>query len=119
MTDIKTLSAVTMIVSAEVAPLCRGIDDLERRVKTAMSKARDHWMTRSEQEQMLGALVAAMETSPDEVQKEQIASSSRTLHKWQAWLSAALQGVAGDPPEVPEGTLPLMEWWRSTKNGGR
>jgi hypothetical protein len=107
--------ALLAIAVADIRPACAGEPDLIERLRKAMVKAQDFFMSTDDDLRFRGACGAAMLES-DEAERERIVKSINVLRA----LGAAMSGVAVDfgaelDKMGDEEPLPLRKLWIEAK----
>lgn len=103
--------AVSMI-EAENRDKLKAATSAEDKLRVAFKGARDHWMFTDEDEQMRGAIGAAMHhMTPEE--RVRVEAELRALQA----LSAATRGVPVDfgSLEIPENPIGILKLWGDAK----
>lgn len=116
---------VLLIAIQDIRPHCQGEPDVTERLKKAMRRAHELWLTTEDDLRFTAALEAAYHESPEKEDKDIIERSVRSL----ATVGAAMKGVpidfnamesmmaAKDGKTIK--VLPLMKLWLETKDEPR
>lgn len=109
------MSAVLAIAFADIRPACRGEADVVERIRKAMLKAQDFWMSIDDDIRFRGAVGAAMLETADAVEKERIERSIRAVRSFSALLSGVPVDVEAIVRDAGEDVIPLMRMWQEAK----
>ena len=90
---------------------------LEAKVKAAMKAVIEEDLFSMPDHQIINAALCGvlLDIGKDSPDGQLLATSARQMNKVQAWLQAAIAGVAGDPPEVDASVPPITMWWAEVK----
>lgn len=104
----KSVELVAATIRHEVA----GEPDLMERIRKAMKAAKSHWMVTDEDDQLKGAIVAAiLESSEDE--QERIKDNWNVVLSFNALVSGVAVDTAASLGKVGEDrAIPLLAMWR-------
>lgn len=101
------------LVVASIRDAASGVANIEERAKALMRAAREHWMIRDENVQLMGAMAALLETATEEERPR--LERFLTINKS---INALLSGVPVDVDRVMEDETepyPILKWWNETE----
>lgn len=89
--------------------------DTAEMLRRAFKGAKSHWMVMDPDSQLKGALNAVLtKLGQEHPDYSRLETEIGLLAKMSAWMAAAQMGVAGDPPQIPDGYsgLGVMKLWQ-------
>lgn len=114
--------AIILIVSAEAENACKDEPDFIERITKAMTTAKGNWMTTNPDEQLKGALNAALKTSSGD-EYDHLEKSIKRMGEAHALLAALTSGIPVDYEALEKKNeelendgfepVPIMELWNA------
>lgn len=110
--------AVLSIAVSDIRSVCEGEPDVIERLKKAMRKAQDFWLSTDDDLRLRAACGAAMVTGSEQ-DKDRILRSLGPIRAWAASMAGVPVDMEAAIVAAGDDVIPLMKMWREAKEQRR